>query len=155
AGRDKRGVMRGHRRQGAAFGASALALVVLSAGASPAQAGPGVRIETGIVFATHDCVSLKLDAYLPTSSGPHPGVILIHGGGWYTGLRGWDQELGVALAGAGFAGFGVHYRLAPELLYPAQVEDVQAAVRWVRAHASEFDVDPERVGALGESAGGH
>ena len=147
--------MRSHRLLSPVFATIALALVVLSAEASPASAEPGVRIENGIVFATHDGVSLKLDAYLPTSSGPHPGVILIHGGGWYTGLRGWDHELGVALAGAGFAGFGVDYRLAPEFVYPAQVEDLQTAVRWVRAHASEFDVDPERVGALGESAGGH
>src|SRR6266571_4936114 len=87
---------------------------------------------------------------MPSSAGKKK-----NGGGWYTGIRGWDQELGVALAEAGFVAFGVDYRLAPAFTYPAPVEDLQTAVRWVRAHGSEFGVDPRRLGAIGESAGGH
>ncbi len=132
-----------------------LALLATVGFAAPAVSQPGVRIENGIVYATTEGVSLKLDAYLPTAPGPHPGVIVIHGGGWYTGIRGWDQELGVALAEAGFVAFGVDYRLAPAFTYPAPVEDLQTAVRWVRAHGSDFGVDPGRLGAIGESAGGH
>ena len=141
----------------AALGGNVLALALLATVgfAAPAVSQPGVRIENGIVYATTEGVSLKLDAYLPTEPGLHPGVIVIHGGGWYTGIRGWDQELGVGLAQAGFVAFGVDYRLAPAFTYPAPVEDVQTAVRWIRAHGSEFGVDPGRLGAIGESAGGH
>ncbi len=99
----------------------ALALLATVGFAAPAVSQPGVRIENGIVYATTEGVSLKLDAYLPTRPGLHPGVIVIHGGGWYTGIRGWDQELGVALAQAGFVAFGVDYRLAPAFTYPAPV----------------------------------
>ncbi len=133
----------------------ALALLATVGYAAPAVSQTGVRIQNGIVYATTESVSLKLDAYLPTAPGPHPGVIVIHGGGWYTGIRGWDRELGVGLAQAGFVAFGVDYRLAPAFTYPAPVEDVQTAVRWIRAHGSEFGVDPGRLGAIGESAGGH
>src|SRR5438067_6167118 len=141
----------------AALGGIVLALALLATVgfAAPAVSQSGVRVENGIVYATTVGVSLKLDAYLPTAPGLHPGVIVIHGGGWYTGIRGWDRELGVALAQAGFVAFGVDYRLAPAFTYPAPVEDVQTAVRWIRVHGSEFGVDPGRLGAIGESAGGH
>jgi len=146
-----------HPLPGAVLGGNVLALALLATVgyAAPAVSQTGVRIQNGIVYATTESVSLKLDAYLPTAPGPHPGVIVIHGGGWYTGIRGWDRELGVGLAQAGFVAFGVDYRLAPAFTYPAPVEDVQTAVRWIRAHGSEFGVDPGRLGAIGESAGGH
>jgi acetyl esterase len=146
-----------HPLAGAALGGIVLALALLTTVgfAAPAVSQPGVRIENGIVYATTEGVSLKLDAYLPTAPGPHPGVIVIYGGGWYTGSREWDQELGVELAQDGFVAFGVDYRLAPRFTYPAPVEDLQTAVIWIRAHGSEFGVDPGRLGAIGESAGGH
>src|SRR5436309_4526622 len=106
----------------------ALALLANAGFAAPALSQPGVRIESDIMYATTERVSLKLDAYLPTAPGPHAGVIVIYGGGWYLGSRGWDRELGVALAEAGFVAFGVDYRLAPRFTYPAPVEDLQAAV---------------------------
>ncbi len=111
--------------------------------------------ELGIVYASPDGVPLKLDAYLPGSPGPHPGVILIHGGAFRTGGRGWERYLATALVDAGFAAFSVDYRLAPEFQFPAAVDDVLAAVAWVRAHAAEYGVDPRKIGAIGESAGGH
>ena len=113
------------------------------------------RVELGIVYASPDGVPLKLDAYLPGSPGPHPGVILIHGGAFRTGGRGWERYLATALVDAGFAAFSVDYRLAPEFPFPAAVDDVLAAVAWVRAHAAEYGVDPREIGAIGESAGGH
>ena len=113
------------------------------------------RTELGIVYASPDGVPLKLDAYLPGSPGPHPGVILIHGGAFRTGGRGWERYLATALVDAGFAAFSVDYRLAPEFPFPAAVDDVLAAVAWVRAHAAEYGVDPREIGAIGESAGGH
>ena len=107
------------------------------------------------MYASPDGVPLKLDAYLPGSPGPHPGVILIHGGAFRTGGRGWEKYLATALVDAGFAAFSVDYRLAPEFPFPAAVDDVLAAVAWVRAHAAEYGVDPREIGAIGESAGGH
>ena len=113
------------------------------------------RTELGIVYASPDGVPLKLDAYLPGSPGPRPSVILIHGGAFRTGGRGWESYLATALVDAGFAAFSVDYRLAPEFPFPAAVDDVLAAVAWVRAHAAEYGVDPREIGAIGESAGGH
>ncbi len=120
---------------------------------APAPVPP--RVELGIVYASPDGVPLKLDAYLPGSPGPHPGVILIHGGAFRTGGRGWERYLATALVDAGFAAFSIDYRLAPEFPFPAAVDDVLAAVAWVRAHAAEYGVDSRELGAIGESAGGH
>jgi acetyl esterase/lipase len=113
------------------------------------------RVERGITYATPDGVSLKLDAYVPGSPGPHSGVIVIHGGGFRFGDRTWGTDLATALLGADFAAFSIGYRLAPEFPFPAAVDDVRAAVAWVRAHAAEYGVDPGKIGAIGESAGGH
>ena len=134
--------------------AAIVALVALSP-PSPASAEPGVRIRSGIVYASPDGVPLKLDAYLPVSPGPHPAVILIHGGAWTLGYRSYEVDLAASLVKADFAAFAVDYRLAPEFPFPAAVEDVRAAVTWVRAHAAEYDIDPAAIGAIGESAGGH
>ena len=113
------------------------------------------RVELGITYASPGGVPLKLDAYLPGSPGPHPGVIVIHGGGFRFGERVSEAYLATALVDAGFAAFSIDYRLAPEFPFPAAVDDVLAAVAWVRAHAADYGVDPEEIGAIGESAGGH
>ncbi len=98
----------------------------------------------------------KMDVYVPTGfSGPRPGVTLIHGGGWQAGDKGFYFDLGVALARLGLVAFSVNYRLTPSAHYPAQVDDVQRAVRWMRAHAADYQFDPTRLGALGDSAGAH
>jgi len=98
----------------------------------------------------------KMDLYLPAGfAGPRPGVELIHGGGWQGGDKNFYMPLGRALAARGFVAFSVNYRLTPAARYPAQADDVQSATRWVRAHAGEYHLDPARLGALGDSAGGH
>jgi acetyl esterase len=124
-----------------------------SGGSAPVPVPP--RVELGIMYASPSGVPLRLDAYLPGSRGPHPGVILIHGGAFRFGEREWETYLATALVDAGFAAFSVDYRLAPEFPFPAAVDDVLAAVAWVRAHAAEYGVDPREIGAIGESAGGH
>jgi len=132
-----------------------------SACAGGNSGGPSVpvpvppRVELGIMYASPGGVRLRLDAYLPGSPGPHPGVILIHGGAFRFGEREWETYLATALVDAGFAAFSIDYRLAPEFPFPAAVDDALAAVAWVRAHAAEYGVDPREIGAIGESAGGH
>ena len=99
--------------------------------------------------------SLRLDACVPDGPGPFPAVILVHGGGWSSG----DKTSGVdplfaPFSKSGLGWFSLNYRLAPRHRYPAAVEDVEAAIRWVKEHAKEFNVDPLRLALLGESAGG-
>jgi len=100
--------------------------------------------------------SLLLDVCVPDGKGPFPAVILVHGGGWSSG----DKTTYVAplfgpFSKAGLAWFSINYRLAPKHHYPAALEDVETAIRWVKKHAAEFNVDPNRLALLGESAGGH
>jgi acetyl esterase/lipase len=92
-----------------------------------------------------------MDAYLPAT----PGLLLIHGGAWVKGSRQKRATTAVQLADAGIAAFPLDYRLAPDHPFPAALEDVQAAVALIRAYAARFQIDPEKLGALGSSAGGH
>jgi alpha-L-fucosidase 2 len=83
-------------------------------------------------------------------------VIFVHGGGWSGGDKtGGNDPLFAPLAQRGVAWFTINYRLAPKHHYPAPVEDVHAAILWVKAHAREFNIDPDRLALVGESAGGH
>jgi acetyl esterase len=128
---------------------SALALFLATA---TAPAGEMLDIE----FARPGGVSLTLDAYVPDGKGPFPTVIVVHGGGWVNGnKRSYVTPIFPVLTKAGFAWFTINYRLAPQYKYPAATEDVDAAIRWVRAHAKEYKVDTHRIALLGESAGGH
>lgn len=100
--------------------------------------------------------SLKLDVCIPGGEGPHPVVVVVHGGGWSGGDKQGDiSTVFDALTEGGFAWFTINYRLAPQHRWPACLEDVQTAVRWVRDHAKEYNVDPDRLALMGYSAGGH
>ena len=121
-------------------------------------AAPAVAAELrrDIEFARVDGVSLKLDASIPDGEGPFPTAILVHGGGWQQGDKQTTfYPIFEPLTKAGFAWFTVNYRLAPKYLYPAAIDDVVLAIRYVEAHAREFKVDPRRIAISGESAGGH
>jgi acetyl esterase/lipase len=132
-----------------------LVLAALSLLASQAEA-LGVRIAKDVVYGTAGGVKLRLDVYQPLgATGKRPGVVLVHGGGWMGGDKSSYAKMGQDLAGQGYVAFSINYRLAPSFHYPAQLDDVQRAVRWIRAHAADYDLDPERLGALGDSAGGH
>ncbi len=112
------------------------------------------RLLTDVAYGTDP--AQKMDVYVPAGfTGLRPGVALIHGGGWQGGDKGFYAPSGLALAALGFVAFSVNYRLTPATHFPAQADDVQRAVRWMRAHAADYRLDPARIGALGDSAGGH
>lgn len=109
-----------------------------------------------VEFARPGGVRLTLDAWIPESASPQRAVILVHGGGWEAGdkrtyIRPWFDEL----TKQGLAWFTINYRLAPKHPHPAAVEDVEAAVEWVRANSARLGIDPQRLALMGESAGGH
>ncbi len=109
-----------------------------------------------IEYAKPGGVSVKLDACIPDGKGPFPAAILVHGGGWSGGDKSTEIDpLFAPLTKAGIAWFSINYRLAPQYPYPACVEDTEAAVRWVKAHAKEYNLDPDKIVLIGESAGGH
>jgi alpha-L-fucosidase 2 len=99
---------------------------------------------------------LLMDLFIPTGPGPFPAVVMVHGGGWETGDKVTSlSPLFEPLASAGFAWFSIDYRLAPYVHIPDELEDLRAAIRYVRTHPAWFHVDPHRIAILGESSGGH
>lgn len=132
---------------------------LLVAGAS-AQAAPpvpeSVVWEEGIEYTNPDNQHLQLNLARPKAGeGPFPAVICIHGGGFRAGKRDGYDGLCVKLAERGYVAATISYRLAPQFQFPAAVHDTKAAVRWMRANAKKYHVDPERIGVTGGSAGGH
>ena len=113
--------------------------------------------ESNIEYCNIDQVSLLLDFYWPaTGDAPFPVALYVHGGGWTEGDNTENGEKYIeALTTKGVAVAAVNYRLAPEYQFPAMIEDVKCAVRYVRANATELGIDPDRIGAFGGSAGGH
>lgn len=109
-----------------------------------------------IEFAKPNGEPLLLDVQVPEGKGPFPTVIIVHGGGWVNGnKRTYVPPLFPPLTEGGFVWFTIDYRLAPKAVFPAPLEDVLSAIRWVKAHAREYKVDPKRIALMGESAGGH
>lgn len=114
-----------------------------------------VHARKDIAYGPHGERNL-LDAYLPSDSPtPRPGIVCIHGGGWEEGDKsglGWVAE---SFARRGFAAFSISYRYSSAGRFPVPFLDAQRAVRWLRARAAAFGLDPARLGAIGDSAGGH
>ncbi|UCG47885.1 MAG: alpha/beta hydrolase [Phycisphaerales bacterium] len=116
---------------------------------------PGTKIKRDIVYATVGDRKLLLDLYVPpTDAKPMPVIVWVHGGGWRGGSKG-SGGMALPMLGRGFAVVDVGYRLSGEAIFPAQVQDCKAAVRWVRANAKKYGLDADRIGAWGSSAGGH
>lgn len=115
---------------------------------------PGLKQD--IEFAKAGDVSLTLDAYVPEGAGPFATCILVHGGGFTKGDKhSFIKPLFEPLAKAGFVWFTINYRLAPQHQWPACVDDVASAIKWVKAHAADYKADPKRIALIGESAGGY
>ncbi len=132
-----------------------LALLALSS-LSFAQSSPSIVVEHDLVYAQAGKTELQLDLAMPKEgNGPFPTLVCIHGGGWRQGKR---QDLSKTIevfAGRGYVATTISYRLSDVAPFPAQIEDCKAAVRWLRANAKKYKIDPERIGALGFSAGAH
>jgi acetyl esterase/lipase len=112
-----------------------------------------------VPYGEADGTALLLDVLTPDPrpDGLLPAVVWIHGGGWESGNKrgGFSDTFGPMLARAGFVFVSINYRLSDQAIFPAQLHDVKAAVRWVRANADALGIDRERIGVCGHSAGGH
>ena len=133
-----------------------LTLLSLSAISADAAEPATSALRTDIEFGKVGDVSLTLDAFVPEGAGPFPTCILVHGGGFVRGdKQSYIKPLFEPLSKAGFAWFTINYRLAPQHRWPACADDVETAIRWVKAHAKDYKVDVGRIALIGESAGGH
>lgn len=130
--------------------------LLLFASSSFGMSVGGVSTYKDVEYARANGVALTLDAAIPRASRPLPAVIIVHGGAWVRGDRRVDvQPLFEPLTDAGFAWFSISYRLMSELgQFGAAIDDVEAAIRYVKGHAAEYCVDPHRIALVGESAGG-
>lgn len=107
-----------------------------------------------VEYAVVDSISLKLDIYLPRNTPkPFPVIVWVHGGGWRGGSK--ENTTAAFMAQRGYAVISINYRLSQQAIFPAQMYDCKAAIRWIRANASKYDFNPEKIGAWGSSAGGH
>jgi acetyl esterase/lipase len=140
------------------------ALVTLNASLAPAQQpGPAalrnkLDVQTDVEYGKAGARSLKLDVIKPKaeSDKPRPCVVWIHGGGWQNGNKssGLSRLAGLVASGD-YVGVSVGYRLTDETAWPGQIHDCKAAIRWIRSNARTLGIDPDKIGVMGSSAGGH
>lgn len=125
-----------------------------------------IRLEEGITYQEVDGESLQLDMASPEGEGPFPAIVFIHGGGWGGGNRQAFRNQIQEAAKRGYVAVSISYRLmkfdmekrettTAKPIFPTQIHDCKAAVRWLRANAEKYHADPERIGVIGASAGGH
>jgi len=121
-----------------------------------AQPANNIYIQKDIVYGHAGSVNLKLDIALPIEGiGPFPVILFFHGGGWQAGDKSHGHHWIRMFANSGYVGVTVSYRFAPAFKWPSQVQDAKAAVRYLRANAASLNIDPDRIGVMGESAGGY
>ena len=123
------------------------------------QLPDGVVAENNVIYATladtpYGNRDLHLDLFHPTKAGIYPAIILIHGGGWRSGNKTMQIPLAMQIASHDYVSACVEYRLSPEALYPAAVYDIKAAIRFLRANAAKYNIDPLKIAISGSSAGG-
>ncbi len=135
-----------------------LATLVSGHGQGPQPALPtGAQAHRNLAYVAGGHERQKLDLYLPEKKGaaPLPVIIWVHGGGWQNGSKDGCPPLRAGYLARGYAVASLGYRLSSHAVFPAQIEDCKAALRWLRAHAAEYGLDPQRFGVWGSSAGGH
>lgn len=136
------------------LGAFVLFGIVTIAAAAQTSEPSGFTAHRDLVYVPFGSGRQTLDLYVPPGPGPHPLVIWIHGGAWKEGSKANPLPLRL-IAGERYAIASVNYRLSQQAKFPAQIEDCKAAVRWLRANATKYRLDPARFAAWGSSAGGH
>jgi acetyl esterase/lipase len=115
-----------------------------------------IKILKDLVYGKGGPEELQLDLAMPAEdTRKHPAIVCLHGGGWRGGKRQDLNSLTKLLAMRGFVAVTVSYRFSPKYQFPAQIEDCKAAVRWLRANAAKYAVNPDKIGAVGFSAGAH
>lgn len=117
---------------------------------------PAVKEKRNLVYCSLEGRKLHVDAFYPKPKKNiyYPAILIVHGGGWRSGNRGQHIPLAQRLAALGYVCFTVEYRLSTEALYPAAVNDLKSAIRWMRSQSRQFNVDPSKITLLGFSAGG-
>ncbi|MGO9469909.1 MAG: alpha/beta fold hydrolase [Isosphaeraceae bacterium] len=137
---------------------AAILATAVSVGSSSVRAAldPKAAAVQEIVYTKAGSAELKLDLMSPTEGeGPFPAVLVIHGGAWRTGNKADVRPIMPDFVRHGYVAISPQYRFCPKEIFPAQVHDVKAAVRWIKANAKKYRIDPDRIGAIGFSAGGH
>jgi acetyl esterase len=137
-----------------------LAALVCSLGAARPVHADSVVVSTDVAYRTVDGLTLRLDICRPRRDGSYPVVLLLHGGGWAAGDKAeWQSDCKALASEDGLVAVAPNYRLAPPGApgshANAPVDDLAAAVAWLQAHAAAYELNPQRIGCLGESAGGH
>jgi acetyl esterase/lipase len=136
------------------FTGVAVALAALAQQPAPPQLPEGTVVHRDLAYVTENAHQRQvLDLYLPAEGDNLPLIIWIHGGGWQNGSK--DRPTGLQFLRDGYALASINYRLSGHAIFPAQIEDCKAAVRWLRTNARKYRVDPNRFGVWGASAGGH
>jgi acetyl esterase/lipase len=113
----------------------------------------GALVHRDLAYVSGGHPRQALDLYLPAAAAPLPLIVWIHGGAFRMGSK--EDRIPVEMLEQGYAIASLNYRLSQHALFPAQIEDCKAAVRWLRAHAGAYGLDPSRFASWGESAGGH
>lgn len=108
-----------------------------------------------IAYCTPGDLPQLMDVYFPGSGGPWPALVYVHGGAWMRGDKSEAAMFARDMTEQGYLVVSLNYRLYPAARYPAMIEDVKCAIRALRAQATEYNIDPDRIGAIGASAGGH
>lgn len=136
---------------------TAALILLISCAAADRVEGQGAIAPTHPDLAYGDHARQRLDLYLPAArQAPRPVIVWIHGGGWQSGDKfPVNSAVLTTMLNSGFAVASVNYRLSGDAIHPAQIHDCKGAIRWLRAHAAEYGLDPARFGSWGSSAGGH
>lgn len=109
-------------------------------------------VDYDVTYCTMDGQDLGMDIYYPVSNGPWPALVFVHGGGW---MEGDKSGMLVTPTEAGYLVSSINYRMYPNYQFPAMIEDVKCAIRYLRAKALQYNIDPDRIALVGHSAGGH
>jgi len=117
------------------------------------------KVQSNVIYSRAGGEELKMDVFSPTNAAGRslPVVLYVHGGGWQTGTKSMLSMMPgpSELLRRGYLVVAINYRLAPQYKFPAMIEDAKCAVRFLRAHAGDYSLDPARIGAMGDSSGGH